>query len=165
MRRGRVNEGPLIGKLIALRILVGIKCLHRRGFVGKLVFRPRREVLNIVPQVPRTREGLAANMSLAASGAKCNQPKAVVFEDFMLTNHYTAKKVDRALFMIRLFSFFRTDPEKVRPLMIVKPEYLQAAFDEIDKVYGDFDTYLEKVLGVSPERRQQLRALLTEPLS
>ena len=82
-----------------------------------------------------------------------------VYEDFLLTNHYTAEKTERAIFAIRLMSFFRTDGEALRGLLGVEQRYLAAAFDEIDARYGSFDTYRRDVLGVSDQELLAFRTL------
>jgi len=80
----------------------------------------------------------------------------------MLTNVYTSAEIEKRLQLIRLFSFFRTDPERVRPVLGVRREYLQAALDEIDKRYGSVDAYLRDGLGLADARRERLRELLLE---
>ena len=39
-----------------------------------------------------------------------------------------------------------------------KEEYLTAAFDEINKLYGSMDAFLENGLGIDETMREQLRA-------
>lgn len=92
----------------------------------------------------KDRAGFASAMILRVLGV----PRETVMEDFLLTNHYTARATDRQLFMIKLFSLFRADGEALRPLFGVEPAYLQAAFDAIDSSYGDFDSYRRDALGL-----------------
>ena len=39
-----------------------------------------------------------------------------------------------------------------------REEYLAAAFDEAEKLYGSMDAFLEKGLGIDETMREQLRA-------
>jgi protein-tyrosine phosphatase len=85
-----------------------------------------------------------------------------VYEDFLLTNHYTAQKIERTLWTIRLFSLFRIDPEQVRPVLSVERGYLAAAFDEIAKQYGSFDAYRRDALGLDDAETAAFRRLALE---
>ncbi len=57
---------------------------------------------------------------------------------------------------VPLYSFFRTDPEDLLPLLEARREYLQAALDEMVDQYGSVDGYLERALGVDNELRAKL---------
>ncbi len=106
----------------------------------------------------KDRAGFASAMILRVLGV----PQETVMEDFLLTNHYTARATDRQLFMIKLFSLFRTDTEALRPLFGVEPAYLQAAFDAIDSSYGDFDTYRRDALGLDDAELAAFRTYALE---
>ncbi|MEV4482363.1 tyrosine-protein phosphatase [Micromonospora coxensis] len=54
------------------------------------------------------------------------------------------------------------DPETVRPVLEVRPEYLDAAYDEVRRVHGSFEAYLRDGLGVTDEVRAALRDNLLE---
>ncbi|MFI7214399.1 tyrosine-protein phosphatase [Micromonospora maritima] len=54
------------------------------------------------------------------------------------------------------------DPAVARPLLEVRPEYLDAAYDEVRRVHGTFEAYLRDGLGVTDEVRARLRAALLE---
>ncbi|GAA3760340.1 tyrosine-protein phosphatase [Micromonospora maritima] len=54
------------------------------------------------------------------------------------------------------------DPTVARPLLEVRPEYLDAAYDEVRRVHGTFEAYLRDGLGVTDEVRARLRAALLE---
>ena len=59
----------------------------------------------------KDRAGFGAAITLLALGV----PEHTVVQDFMLTNEYTKDKINKYIWMIRLGSFFQTDPEKIRP--------------------------------------------------
>jgi len=106
----------------------------------------------------KDRAGFASALILRTLGV----PMETVAEDFLLTNHYTAAKLERTLLMIRVFSLFRTDPERVRPVLGVEPAYLEAAFDEIDVRFGSFDRYRREALGLDDTRLAAFRELALE---
>jgi protein-tyrosine phosphatase len=54
------------------------------------------------------------------------------------------------------------DPAVARPLLEVRPEYLDAAYDEVRRVHGSFGAYLRDGLGVTDGTVAALRANLLE---
>ncbi|MFI2652360.1 tyrosine-protein phosphatase [Micromonospora fulviviridis] len=54
------------------------------------------------------------------------------------------------------------DPTVARPLLEVRPEYLDAAYEEVRRVHGSFDAYLRDGLGVTDGTLAALRANLLE---
>ncbi|MET7969240.1 tyrosine-protein phosphatase [Micromonospora sp. NPDC005305] len=54
------------------------------------------------------------------------------------------------------------DPAVARPLLEVRPEYLDAAYDEVRRVHGTFDAYLRDGLGLTDRTLAALRANLLE---
>ena len=93
----------------------------------------------------KDRAGFASALILRSLGV----PLETVFEDFLLTNHYTADRIDRGVRVVRLLSLFRADEAKLRALMGVERENLEAAFESIDAEWGSFDVYRREGLGVS----------------
>ena len=93
----------------------------------------------------KDRAGFASALILRSLGV----PLETVFEDFLLTNHYTADRIDRGVRLVRLLSLFRADEAKLRALMGVERENLEAAFESIDAEWGSFDAYRREGLGVS----------------
>jgi protein-tyrosine phosphatase len=106
----------------------------------------------------KDRAGFASAVILTLLGV----PRETVVSDFLLTNHYTESATERRLWMIRLFSLFRADTDALQPLFGVEPEYLQAAFDAIEKQHGDFDTYRRAALGIDDAELAAFRALALE---
>jgi protein-tyrosine phosphatase len=106
----------------------------------------------------KDRTGFAAAVVLRTLGV----PEETVYEDFLLTNHYTAAQIERMVWIIRLVSLFRTDPEQVRPVLGVERAYLEAAFDEIAKQYGGFEAYRREALGLDDAETAAFRQLALE---
>jgi protein-tyrosine phosphatase len=98
----------------------------------------------------KDRTGYGIALLLLAVGV----PRETALEDYDLTNAYR-----RAV--PQLFGP-QTSPEIVKLLLSAQPKYLEAALDEIDKVHGSFDAYLERALGVDDAARAKLVELLTE---
>ena len=109
----------------------------------------------------KDRTGFAAAVLLLSLGV----PKDTVMQDYLASNAYLEASNARSMRMIRIFSLFRTDPDSVRPLMIVEPRYLDAAFDAMQQDYGSIDGYLRQALGVDDAFREQLRQRFLEPLA
>ena len=107
----------------------------------------------------KDRTGFGAAVILRTLGV----PRETIMQDYLLTNLLTAEHTERTLWMIRIFSLFRTEREQVRPLFEARREYLEAAFAVIDSAYGGFDRYRRQALGVNDTERSLLRSLLLEP--
>ena len=60
-------------------------------------------------------------------------------------------------------SRFTLPPHVVRVLWGVRPEFLQAAFDEIDARYGGVEAYLREGLAIGEPERARLRELYLQP--
>jgi protein-tyrosine phosphatase len=54
------------------------------------------------------------------------------------------------------------DPATVRPVLVAAPEYLDAAYQEVERAYASFDGYLRHGLGLSGEVLASLRESLLE---
>jgi protein-tyrosine phosphatase len=101
----------------------------------------------------KDRTGFAAALLLLALGA----PRDTVIEDYNLTNLYRRP-------VPHLFGP-ETPDEVATILLSAQPKYLEAALDEIDRVYGSFDNYLDKELRVGHSDRKRLIDMLTEPVT
>jgi protein-tyrosine phosphatase len=93
----------------------------------------------------KDRTGFASALILHALGV----PDDVIAEDYLLTNRYYRRDATAA-----------TDlPEDVRSAIgSVETSYLAAAFEAVDKDYGDLETYLRDGLKIGPPEREALRA-------
>ena len=106
----------------------------------------------------KDRAGFASAMILSVLGV----PRETVMEDFLLTNHYTQSATERQLLLLKIFSLFRTDTDALRPLFGVEPAYLEAAFEAIDKQYGDFVSYRRSALGLDDAEVEAFRTAVLE---
>jgi protein-tyrosine phosphatase len=106
----------------------------------------------------KDRAGFAAAALLLALGV----PRDTVMKDYLLTNGFSQAATDHMLTVLRVASFFRTNPDDARPLFEARREYLQAAFDAIDSRYGSDAAYLRDGLGLDDATQSRLRANLLE---
>jgi protein-tyrosine phosphatase len=101
----------------------------------------------------KDRTGFAAALLLMTLGVS----RETVLEDYHLTNLYR-----RAVPQL----FGPDTPEEIVTILLsAQPKYLEAAFDEIDRLYGSFEAYLKAALGVDDADRRRLVELLTEAVT
>ena len=99
----------------------------------------------------KDRTGYGAALLLLSVGVS----RDVVVGDYGLTNNYR-----RAVPHL----FGSDTPDAVATILLTaQSKYLEAALDEIDRIHGSFDAYLDRALGVDDLRRAMLIDLLTEP--
>jgi protein-tyrosine phosphatase len=94
----------------------------------------------------KDRTGFAAALLLKATGSTDEE----VMEDYLLTN-------DRV--QLPQGSRLGLTPEATNVLWRVQPDFLHAAFDEVDRSFGSLEGYLREGLGLRDAERQRLRAL------
>lgn len=103
----------------------------------------------------KDRTGFATALFYEAMGVH----RDIIVEDYLASGQYLRPLQQSA----QLFAKEKgIDPAAIEPLLIVKPEYLEAAFDLIDKKYGGVEAYLKSELKVDVKK---LRAkYLVQPL-
>jgi protein-tyrosine phosphatase len=94
----------------------------------------------------KDRTGFAAALVLRA----LDVPAHEVLRDYLLTNELL-RPTD--------VSAWKLPPHAVKVLWGVRPEFLQAAFDEIDARWGGLQAYLREGLGLREAERARLREL------
>jgi protein-tyrosine phosphatase len=98
----------------------------------------------------KDRTGWAAAALLTLLGV----PKETVMADYMRTNDYTLPQSATVIDGFVAAGGDRAIPEAV---IGVKPEYLQASFDEMQKRYGTIEGYFAKGLGIDAAQQKALR--------
>ena len=103
----------------------------------------------------KDRTGWAAAALLSLLGV----PKETVMADYMLTNDY-----DLPQFQTTIDGFVAAGGDRAIPLAVfgVKPEYLNASFDEMQKQYGTIEKYFSDGLGIDAAGQKALRDLYLE---
>lgn len=161
--RARIRSGDLAGLDLRQMMIEGnrqfaTKYAGQYAAMLERISKPENLPAVVHCTAGKDRAGFASAVILTVLGV----PRETVMADYLLTNHYTARKTERRLLLIELFSFGRADTDALRPLFGVEPEYLEAAFAEIDKVYGDFDSYRRNALGFDDSELAAFRALTLE---
>ncbi|WP_455638225.1 tyrosine-protein phosphatase [Parabacteroides sp.] len=90
----------------------------------------------------KDRTGVAAMLILSA----LDVDKATIMKDYMLSAELVKDKYKAYVGMI----------PAIAPLVTVKEEYLNAAYDEIDKKYGSMTKFLTETLGVDIQKMKEL---------
>ncbi|NML46682.1 tyrosine-protein phosphatase [Ramlibacter sp. G-1-2-2] len=93
----------------------------------------------------KDRTGFAAALVLRAVGTS----EAEVMQDYLLTNERLAFPAEGRYAMPR---------EVMEVLWRVQPDFLAAAFDEVDSSYGSLEAYFQRGLGLGEAERARLRA-------
>lgn len=108
----------------------------------------------------KDRTGFVSALLLLALGV----PRDVVYRDYLLSTEFHAN--ERALAVITRELTVRLgmvpDPEAIRPLITVNPEYLDAALDAITTTYGSLEAYLAQAGGLDDAKLARLHELLLE---
>ncbi len=104
----------------------------------------------------KDRTGWAAAIVLFSVGAD----EATVRTDYLRTNELYLPTLTH---VFEKFADAGGDPARLRALLGVRDEYLQAALDEARRVHGSIDAYLREALGVDDALREALRAKLLLP--
>ncbi|HUR88393.1 MAG TPA: tyrosine-protein phosphatase [Ramlibacter sp.] len=98
----------------------------------------------------KDRTGFAAALVLSALGASHDE----VLRDYMHTNERLAPVSVTG-------STWSLPPHAAQVLYRVQPEFLEAAFDEIDSNWGGIESYLRVGLGLGERERTRMRELYT----
>lgn len=105
----------------------------------------------------KDRTGFAAAIVLRTLGV----PMKEILQDYMLSKEYSLAAREKELTMLRLFKGDEV-ADKLTVLLGVEESWLEAAFEEVDQSWGNFDNYLSQGLGLTQADIQQLRDTLLE---
>ncbi|WP_312767888.1 tyrosine-protein phosphatase [Epilithonimonas sp.] len=80
----------------------------------------------------------------------------VIFEEYLQSNNFREKIIQKRLDLANNLHFIypKLDIGVLEKTGWIERDYLQSAFDEIDKKYGSMDNYIHKVLGISENQRE-----------
>ena len=100
----------------------------------------------------KDRTGWAAAALLTLLGV----PKETVMADYMRTNDYTLPQFKHVI-----DDFVAAGGDRAIAVAIfgVKPEYLEASFDEVEEQYGTIERYFSEALGIDAAGQKRLRDL------
>ncbi|WP_294265472.1 tyrosine-protein phosphatase [uncultured Chryseobacterium sp.] len=83
--------------------------------------------------------------------------KQTIYNDYLLSNNYREKLVNKRLNLARNLHFIypKLDIGVLEKLSWVETAYLDAAFNEIDKKYGSTNRYIQEVLKISNDKQEE----------
>ncbi|MET3536337.1 tyrosine-protein phosphatase [Chryseobacterium limigenitum] len=83
--------------------------------------------------------------------------KETIYNDYLLSNNYREKLILKRLHLADNLHFIypKMDLKVLEKLSWIESNYLDAAFDEIDKKYGSIDFYIQNVLQISEDKRKE----------
>jgi len=83
--------------------------------------------------------------------------KQTIYNDYLLSNNYRNDLINKRLNLAHDFHFLypRMDVKVLEKLSWVEPAYLDAAFNEINKKYGSADAYIQQVLKINENKREE----------
>ncbi|MFP3597548.1 tyrosine-protein phosphatase [Chryseobacterium sp. SIMBA_029] len=83
--------------------------------------------------------------------------KETIYNDYLLSNNFRKQLVQKRLNLADHLHFMypKMDIKVLEKLSWIERDYLDAAFDEINNKYGSMDIYIQQVLGISENKRQQ----------
>nr|WP_315236155.1 tyrosine-protein phosphatase [uncultured Limnohabitans sp.] len=116
-------------------------------FLKHLLEQPTPQVFHCTAGKDRT--GFAAALLLSALGVD----RTTIEHDYLLTNQLYKRDA-------RLEG--QGHPHVMKVLWQVQPEFLQAAFDEVDAQHGGMTDYLHGAIGLSPQELAELQRMLLE---
>lgn len=108
----------------------------------------------------KDRTGFIASVVLQALGVD----REDILEDYAITNQFSERFKEQMSSQRDAHADMlgKLDPEVIQALMMAKPDYLAASFEEIDARYGDFEGYWITGLELSREELTRLRSLYLE---
>ena len=111
------------------------------------------------------RTGTATAILLSALGV----PWETVREDYLLSNIYRKKEIDRRVGELRdlaadtlLVEPGQVDMANIKAFYILESEYIDASLDEAVKQYGSMDDYIREGLGITDNEISDLREQLLD---
>ncbi len=103
--------------------------------------------------IGKDRAGLAAALLLQVLGA----PRAAILSDYEATNRYVASHAEDVADQLAKYHLGGKLDKGLHVINAADPRFLQAAFDAVDRSFGGMDAYLRDEIGVTDEKRAELR--------
>ncbi len=151
--KGELEEAPMLD-------------VNREFVTSEQASKAYRDLIEHILEVPedkavlwhctagKDRTGMAAVILLTVLGVD----EETILHDYMATNEHLAEHVENIVNAIE----DKTEAEVIRSFWIARPDYLEAAFDEMRVRFGSVDNYLREALGLDDEKRAALRAALLD---
>lgn len=101
----------------------------------------------------KDRCGIVSALFLATLGVS----KEEIMKDYLLTNEVPSKNKNRYYKLVFLATKSKKKADAILPLFEAHESFLQSAFDAIDRDFGGLDSFIEKELCISKEKRKMLK--------
>lgn len=101
----------------------------------------------------KDRAGFATFLLLECLGVD----KETIIEDYLLTNQYVKKDIDKMVNSIKEEYDFPIIEDVVKALFGIKRIYLENVYDTIEKRYGSMESFLKEKIGIDKEKINALR--------
>jgi protein-tyrosine phosphatase len=148
------DPDPVESMLVVYRrFVVGEVARASYAELVRTVIDPARRPVLFHCTAGKDRTGWAATVLLLAAGVD----EAGVLEEFLAVNPAVRETFAP---MLRQLAEAGGDPESLRPLLEVRPEYLQESLDLVSERFGSFDGYLRDGLGLTDGEVAALRGVL-----
>lgn len=89
-------------------------------------------------------------------------PREKVIEEYLLSNQYKKNEIDQKMQEYRLLTSDEELLDQLRILLMVERDFLEAAFDEAEKLYGNFITFVRAGLNFSDREIEDMRKIYLE---
>lgn len=106
----------------------------------------------------KDRTGWATAIVLTLLGV----PREAVMDDYLRSNAALAGK-NQATLAALAKSTSSINPAFLEPVLTVRPRYIEAAFNEVDREYGSFEAYALRGLGLGHDELAALKAKFLTP--
>ncbi len=141
-----------------------MQLLYRKMLSDETIHRGYREFIQLLEDIDdgavlfhcfagKDRTGLGAVIILELLGVK----RELIIADYLRTNELRAEENEMLLAAAGQGGTDGADLAAMKTALEVKQSYLEAAYDEAEKLYGSFDGYLREALKVTEATRQKLR--------
>ncbi|MEN0129113.1 MAG: tyrosine-protein phosphatase [Brevundimonas sp.] len=158
--RGGAGPGALAGVDLVAQMVETYRALvstpsAQKAYAGlvRLVIDPDRVPLLFHCTAGKDRTGWAATVLLLAAGATREE----ALDEYLAVNPAVHEIFAPLLERVAASG---VGADALRPLFEVRAEYLQAAFDELDREFGTFEAYLRDGLGLTEIEREALARTL-----
>lgn len=89
-------------------------------------------------------------------------PHETVIEQYLLSNTLVKPRMKKVERFIRWMSLWQVSPERIKPMLVVRREYLEEALDYILQQDGSIENYLIKTCGIEESTLKALQSMLVE---
>ncbi|MGC6512270.1 MAG: tyrosine-protein phosphatase [Parvibaculales bacterium] len=153
-----VASGELLGRDLhdimveANRNFITRHCAAFQNFM-RIVSQPAQTPLMFHCMAGKDRTGFGAALILSILGIS----REVILADYLETNIHLAANAEEKYQDLQSRIGTQASYEDLRPILGVHEDYLNAAFETLEKEYGSLEDYLSKALGVTDQMLDTMR--------